>query len=136
MTTSDPTGTLHPKLVHRNRSSPGREPHRSPPAPYALAVTTATREGGLLMPITRHGYATRKRNGSTRAYRKARAQALAGATHCHICGLPFAVGDHVEADHIRAHADNGTHAPSNLRPVHRTCNRRRGRAPLRGGGQA
>lgn len=89
------------------------------------------------MPITRSGYATRKRNGSTRAYRQARAQVLAGATHCAICGQPATPLDPLEADHIVSHADNGTDHPANLRAVHRTCNRRRGRAPMpRGGRQA
>lgn len=85
------------------------------------------------MPITRHGYTKQKRNGSTRAYRNARAHALAAATHCGICHQPFQPGDPIEADHIIARADNGTHDATNLRPVHRTCNRRRGRGTLRGG---
>lgn len=84
------------------------------------------------MPITRSGYAKQRRNGSTRAYRQARAQALTGATHCAICHQPLG-SQPVEADHIVAVADNGTHHPNNLRPVHQTCNRRRGRGTSRGG---
>lgn len=102
-------------------------------SPRPTCLHTATRKGGFVMPITRSGYATRRRNGSTRAYRQARANVLAGATHCAICGQPFTPADLIEADHIIAHADNGTHALTNLRAVHRTCNRRRGRGTLRGG---
>src|SRR5437773_1574501 len=37
--------------------------------------------------IIRSGYSTAaRRNGSTRAYRRARAEVLDGATHCHLCG--------------------------------------------------
>jgi hypothetical protein len=78
------------------------------------------------MPITRSGYATFKRNGSTRAYRKARAQILAGNPPCHICGLPATETDPLEADHILAYADHG---PGPLRPAHRSCNLKRGRPP-------
>ena len=78
------------------------------------------------MPITRSGYAKHKRNGSTRAYRKHRAIVLANATRCHICGLPPTPDDPLEADHITAFADAG---PGPLRPAHRTCNNKRGRAP-------
>lgn len=85
------------------------------------------------MPITRSGYAQRKRNGSTRAYRKARAQVLANATRCHICGQPPTNTDPLVADHIVPVADNGTDHPSNLRPVHRSCNARRGRGRGAGG---
>jgi len=103
-------------------------------SPRPTCLHTATRKGGFVMPITRSGYATRRRNGSTRAYRQARAHVLAGATHCGICHQPFTPGDIVEADHIIAHADNGPDTPDNLRAVHRTCNNLRGRsASLRGG---
>lgn len=77
------------------------------------------------MPITRSGYAKHRRKGSTWAYRQARAQALVGATNCAICGQPATADDPLEADHIYSYADNG-HGP--LRPAHRSCNRRRGRA--------
>lgn len=82
-----------------------------------------------LMPITRSGYAEQTRNGSTRAYRKARAITLANATHCAICGNPLG-NEPTEADHIVPHADNGSSDPSNLQAVHRSCNRKRGRAPI------
>jgi 5-methylcytosine-specific restriction endonuclease McrA len=79
------------------------------------------------MPITRSGYAKQRRNGSTRAYRKARELTLKYAYRCHICGGIATHDDPLEADHIIAHADNGTHTLDNLRPAHRSCNRRRGR---------
>ena len=40
---------------------------------------------------------TRRRNGSTRAYRKARAQVLAYATSCAICGQPERATDRVRS---------------------------------------
>lgn len=79
------------------------------------------------MPIIRHGYATTRRNGSTRAYRAARATVIANATHCALCHLPFKPGDPIETDHVVAHADGGTDTITNLRPTHRHCNRKRGR---------
>jgi len=69
----------------------------------------------------------RRRRGSTHAYRKQRAITLANATACALCGRPFTADDPAETDHIVAHADGGTHAASNLRAAHRSCNRRRGR---------
>ncbi len=78
--------------------------------------------------IIRSGYATTpRRNGSTRAYRQARAAILLHADRCHICGELPTDSDPLEADHIIPHGDGGTDHPSNLRPAHRSCNRRRGR---------
>ena len=80
------------------------------------------------MPIIRHGYGDApKRNGSTRAYRKARAAILMFADRCHICGELPTDTDPLVADHITPHADGGSHDPHNLRPAHRSCNARRGR---------
>lgn len=81
------------------------------------------------MPITRSGYSTRpRRNGSTRAYRQARAQALNGDTHCAICHQPFQPGQPIEADHRVPHSHGGADTTDNLRAVHRHCNRARGNA--------
>ena len=79
------------------------------------------------MPITRHGYATQRRNGSTRQWRKQRAHLLANATHCKACGEPATPDDPFEIDHIIPIASGGTDTPTNLRVVHRTCNRQKGR---------
>lgn len=49
-------------------------------------------------------------------YRKRREIVLAAATHCAICGLPFVLGDLIEADHITPHP------ASELQAVHRRCN--------------
>lgn len=76
------------------------------------------------MPIIKSGYAKHRRNGSTRAHRKARARALTRATVCWICGKPETGDDPFEADHVHAFADHGD---GELRPAHRSCNRRRGR---------
>jgi len=51
------------------------------------------------------------RNGSSRSWRRIRAQILALDGHrCRICGEPAS-----EVDHIRPLADGGTDHPSNLR---------------------
>lgn len=78
------------------------------------------------MPIVRSGYATNRRSGSTRAYREQRAQVLAMAVRCAICGGGPRPGDPWEAHHVQAYADSGVHA-GNLAPAHRSCNRKRGR---------
>lgn len=78
------------------------------------------------MPIIRHGYATTRRNGSTRAYRQARAHTIANATHCAICRRPFEPGDLVETDHRVPVARGGVDSIGNLRATHRYCNRARG----------
>ena len=78
------------------------------------------------MPIIRHGYAVaRNRDSAERA--RNRRLVTSTATHCAICHVAFTPGDIIEADHIVSVADGGTHAISNLRATHRTCNRRRGR---------
>ena len=77
------------------------------------------------MTIVRHGYATHKRNGSTRAYRKQRQAVLASATHCALCGAAFKPGEPIDTDHIHAYADHG-HGP--LQATHPHCNRSKGRA--------
>ena len=76
------------------------------------------------MPIIRHGYATHKRNGSTRAYRKDRAATLTDSTHCTRCLLPYTPDNPAEAHHVNAYADHGH---GELIPLCRTCNRSIGR---------
>lgn len=83
------------------------------------------------MPIIRHGYAQKRRNGSTRAYRKARAQTLADETTCATCGLPATTDDPLEASHIEPHAYGGTDHRNNLHAEHRSHNRQRGALPAR-----
>lgn len=78
------------------------------------------------MPITRSGYAKQRNVDS---YQRAinRRLVTASASHCGICHQPLTYLDKVEADHIIPVADGGTHDVSNLRAVHRSCNRQRGR---------
>ena len=52
------------------------------------------------MPIFRSGYATHKRNGSSRSHRQARAQTLIEERVCCFCGEGERVGDPWEAHHI------------------------------------
>ena len=87
----------------------------------------AAREGGVFMPIIRSGYAQRRRNGSTRAHRIARAQTLAEESRCCYCGGLPSVGDPLEAAHIVSVADGGADERWNYRAAHRSCNRKRGR---------
>lgn len=68
--------------------------------------------------------------GSTRRYRKARAQVLAYATHCHICGQPARPGDPLVTDHLIPRSAGGPDVAANLAPAHRSCNGRRGARPL------
>lgn len=86
------------------------------------------------LPILRSGYATRRRNGSTRAHRTARAQTLAEETLCWICLKPGRDDDPLTADHVIAHAAGGPDTRTNYRAAHESCNKRRGSSPLRGGG--
>jgi 5-methylcytosine-specific restriction endonuclease McrA len=79
------------------------------------------------MPITRSGYARRRRSGSTRAHRIARAQTLAEETRCCYCGFPARADDPLEAAHVIAAADGGLDVRANYRAAHRSCNRMRGR---------
>jgi len=60
------------------------------------------------------------------AYRRARAELLAAAARCAICGQPPTAGDPLTADHITPLAEHGTHHRTNLRAAHRSCNSRRG----------
>lgn len=77
------------------------------------------------MPIIRHGYSSSPNKDS---YKRAqnRRILLANATHCHICGQPARHDDPLEADHITPVSRGGSDEFSNLRPAHRSCNRRRG----------
>jgi 5-methylcytosine-specific restriction endonuclease McrA len=78
------------------------------------------------MPIIRSGYATQRRNGSPRAYRKARAQTLAEETACYFCGGPATYDDPFVAHHLTAHAYGGSNDRHNLRAAHATCNNKHG----------
>ena len=82
------------------------------------------------MPIIRSGYATQRRNGSTRAYRKARAQTLAEETTCARCGQPGTAEDPLVAGHVIAHAYGGSNDRSNLRAMHASCNNQLGAHPF------
>jgi 5-methylcytosine-specific restriction endonuclease McrA len=77
------------------------------------------------MPIVRHGYAKRK-NKDSAARAKSRNAILAHATYCAICGQRATKSDPFEADHIVPVSDGGSDDVSNLRAVHRSCNRKRG----------
>lgn len=60
--------------------------------------------------------------GSTRAYRKARAQILAYSDLCWICDQPARPNDPLVVDHVWPRALGGGDHISNLRAAHRTCN--------------
>ena len=83
------------------------------------------------MPIIRSGYATQRRNGSTRAYRKARAQTLAEEQLCCYCHQGERAGDPWVAAHITPHSQGGTNDRHNLRKAHTSCNLRAGATPLK-----
>ena len=59
---------------------------------------------------------------ATKKYRTNRAIVLQGNPYCTICGGPGANS----ADHIQSLMAGGTSDLDNLRPVHKTCNSRRG----------
>ena len=61
------------------------------------------------------------------AYRQEAKRIKAEATHCHICGKPFVLGDRVEADHLLAGVIG-----SPLAAAHRLCNQQRGNKPIDG----
>ncbi len=75
------------------------------------------------MPIVRSGYALRRRNGSTRAYRRQRALVLAAATVCAYCKKPERQDDPFVTAHVIPYADGG----DELQAAHASCNGRRGR---------
>jgi len=75
------------------------------------------------MPIERSGYAIRRRNGSTRAHRRARAQVLAVARVCYYCREPERLDDPFVGAHVIPYADGG----EALQAAHASCNLRRGR---------
>jgi 5-methylcytosine-specific restriction endonuclease McrA len=52
-------------------------------------------------------------------YKARRDAVIASSTHCALCGIPFQLGDLVEADHITPDAN------SHLQAVHRLCNQRK-----------
>lgn len=49
-----------------------------------------------------------------------------GVTQCHLCLLPIEAEDDRSVDHIVAYSEGGPTEPSNLVPVHRQCNSRKG----------
>ena len=63
-----------------------------------------------------------------RGYATKRAQVLATATHCHLCGKPFGVNEQIETDHV--YPELGHASP--LAAAHRRCNQARGNRPLGG----
>jgi 5-methylcytosine-specific restriction endonuclease McrA len=73
--------------------------------------------------IVRSGYAKRRRNGSTRAYRRARASILGRARVCAYCGQPSRPDDPFVSAHVIPYADGG----DVLQAAHRSCNGRLGR---------
>lgn len=85
------------------------------------------------MPILKSGYASTRRNGSTRRHRTARALTLAEEHVCWICGRPGTTDDPLTADHVVAHSAGGADDRENYRAAHASCNRQRGNAPARGG---
>jgi len=56
------------------------------------------------------------------AHRKARAQVLAGATHCATCGCTPTKDNPLTLGHIKARADGGTLDRSNLMAQCARCN--------------
>lgn len=75
-------------------------------------------------------HAQAARTGSTRAYRRARAQVLANTNTCWLCREGPRPGDPFETDHVIAHALGGGDNAANLRVAHRSCNNRRGAARI------
>ena len=74
------------------------------------------------------------------AWKKARAIALANATHCSICGQPLKFDAPARSrwsasvDHIVPRSLGGGIDQANLRPVHYGCNSRRGNGVTNGKG--
>lgn len=62
-----------------------------------------------------------------RHYTQNAKRAIAGATHCHLCGGPFNdPRDPPVADHVVPRSLGGSDELDNLRPAHRSCNGSRG----------
>lgn len=59
-------------------------------------------------------------------YLRNREQVLAEEKVCWICGLPGTPDDPLTADHVIPRVRGGTHARSNLRAGHRSCNSAKG----------
>jgi 5-methylcytosine-specific restriction endonuclease McrA len=84
-------------------------------------------------PDARRGYS------DTAEYRRVRDEVLAAhGSRCVYCGAdvltpagaPGHADNPLELAHVIPHADGGPFTVENLRPAHRSCNRRAGRAPL------
>lgn len=85
-----------------------------------MALRRCLRHCGALIRSGSYCAACRPRNGSTRDWRRLRAQILAlDGYRCKKCGDPA-----VEVDHIRPVADGGTDYPSNLRSLCHNCHAR------------
>jgi 5-methylcytosine-specific restriction endonuclease McrA len=66
-------------------------------------------------------------NPYTRSYEEERKRILTPDARCYLCGQPPTPTDPLEADHVIALSMGGQHK-NNLRPAHRSCNRRKGGA--------
>jgi 5-methylcytosine-specific restriction protein A len=65
---------------------------------------------------------TRQERGLGRDHEVIRAELLATATVCAMCGLPPTPTDPLTAGHIRARANGGTNEASNYQAEHASCN--------------
>ena len=65
------------------------------------------------------------KNNYPHSYQELRVEVLAGGRCC-VCGGGPTMKDPLEVDHIVPIELGGTHARENLRPMHRSHNRRRG----------
>lgn len=63
---------------------------------------------------------------ATPEYRANRADLLATATHCWICGGPPTPRDPLTADHVTSLHTGGGHDRANLQAAHSRCNKARG----------
>jgi 5-methylcytosine-specific restriction endonuclease McrA len=66
-------------------------------------------------------------NPYTRSYRVERMRILTPDARCYLCGGAPTPDDPLEADHVLPLSMGGGHR-GNLRPAHRSCNRRKGGA--------
>jgi len=66
-------------------------------------------------------------NPYTRSYREERKRILTPDAVCYLCGGAPTPDDPLEADHVLPLSLGGEHH-GNLRPAHRSCNRRKGGA--------
>lgn len=105
----------------QNQATPTRVafcmPHYKPCAhPGCHTLIPHTQRRCTAHPLAPRGY----------AHAKARAQVLAGATHCTTCEQPFTTANPATLGHRVPRAHGGTLAPSNLMPQCRRCNLEQG----------